>query len=50
MKDETGVTRQRLYSDKFLSENYPQFSNVNNLPEIQEFLEHYYDIGNIIPT
>lgn len=50
MKDETGVTRQHLYSDKFLSENYPQFSDVNNLPEIKEFLEHYYDIGNIIPT
>ena len=50
VKDETGVTRQHLYSDKFLSENYPQFSDVNNLPEIKEFLEHYYDIGNIIPT
>ena len=50
VKDETGVSRQRLYSDKFLSENYPKFSDVNNLPEIQEFLEHYYDIGNIIPT
>ena len=50
VKDEPGVTRQRLYSDKFLSENYPQFSDVNNLPEIKEFLEHYYDIGNIIPT
>ncbi len=50
VKDETGVTRQRLYSDKFLSENYPQFSDVNNLQEIKEFLEHYYDIGNIIPT
>lgn len=50
VKDETGVKRQRLYSDKFLSENYPKFSDINNLPEIQEFLEHYYDIGNIIPT
>lgn len=50
VKDETGVTRQHLYSDKFLSENYPQFSDVNNLLEIKEFLEHYYDIGNIIPT
>lgn len=50
VKDETGVSGQRLYSDKFLSENYPKFSDVNNLPEIQEFLEHYYDIGNIIPT
>ena len=50
VKDETGVTRQHLYSDKFLSEKYPQFSDVNNLPEIKEFLEHYYDIGNIIPT
>lgn len=50
VKDETGVTRQHLYSDKLLSENYPQFSDVNNLPEIKEFLEHYYDIGNIIPT
>ena len=50
VKDETGVTRQHLYSDKFLSENYPQFSDVNNLPEIKEFLEHYYDIVNIIPT
>ena len=49
VKDETGVTRQHLYSDKFLSENYTQFSDVNNLPEIKEFLEHYYDIGNIIP-
>lgn len=34
----------------FLSENYPKFRDVNNLPKIQEFLEHYYDIGNIIPT
>ena len=50
VKDETGVTRQHLYSDKFLSENYPQFSDVNDLPEIKGFLEHYYDIGNIIPT
>ena len=50
MKDEKGATRQRLYSDKFLSENYPQFSDVNDLPEIKGFLEHYYDIGNIIPT
>lgn len=40
VKDETGVTRQHLYSDKFLSENYPQFSDVNNLPEIKEFLEY----------
>ena len=50
VKDEKGATRQRLYSDKFLSENYPQFSDVNDLPEIKGFLEHYYDIGNIIPT
>lgn len=50
VKDEKGSTRQRLYSDKFLSENYPQFSDVNDLPEIKEFLELYYDIGNIIPT
>lgn len=49
VKDEKGATRQRLYSDKFLSENYPQFSDVNDLPEIKGFLEHYYDIGNIIP-
>ena len=44
VKDEKGATRQRLYSDKFLSENYPQFSDVNDLPEIKGFLEHYYDI------
>lgn len=50
VKDENGGTRQRLYSDKFLSEKYLQFSDVNNLQEIKEFLEHYYDIGNIIPT
>ena len=50
VKDEKGATRQRLYSDKFLSENYPQFSDVNDLLEIKGFLEHYYDIGNIIPT
>ena len=50
VKDEKGATRQRLYSDKFLSENYPQFSDVNDLPEIKGFLKHYYDIGNIIPT
>lgn len=40
VKDEKGATRQRLYSDKFLSENYPQFSDVNDLPEIKGFLEH----------
>ena len=34
-----GATRQRLYSDKFLSENYPQFSDVNDLPEIKGFLD-----------
>lgn len=39
-----------MYSDKFLSENYPKFSDVNDLPEMKNFLEHYYDIGNIIPT
>ena len=50
VKDEKRATRQRLYSDKFLSENYTQFSDVNDLSEIKEFLEHYYDIGNIIPT
>lgn len=50
VKDEKKATRQRLYSDKFLSENYPKFSDVNDLPEMKNFLEHYYDIGNIIPT
>lgn len=50
VKNEKGDKKQLLYSDKFLSKNYTQFSDVNNLPQIKEFLEHYYDIGNIIPT
>lgn len=50
VKDEMGIARQRLYSDKFLRENYSKFCDVNNLPEIKKYLEHYYDIGNIIPT
>lgn len=50
VKFENGGRRQRLYSDKYLRENYKEFGDVNNLPEIKKFLGHYYDIGNIIPT
>ena len=50
VKVEKGGMRQRLYSDKYLREHYEKFSDVNSLPEINQFLEHYYDIGNVIPT
>lgn len=50
VKVENGAMRQRLYSDKYLRENYQEFGDVNSLPGIKKFLEHYYDIGNVIPT
>ena len=50
VKDEKGLRDSAFIPIRFLSENYPQFSDVNDLPEIKGFLEHYYDIGNIIPT
>lgn len=50
LKEKNDGVRQRLYSDKFLREHYAEFHNVNELPEIQLFLQHYYDIGNVIPT
>lgn len=50
VKVENGGIRQCLYSDKYLRKNYKEFGAVNGLPGIKKFLEHYYDIGNIIPT
>lgn len=50
LKEKIDDVRQHLYSDKFLRVHYTEFGNVNELPEIQLFLQHYYDIGNIIPT
>ena len=50
VKVENGAMKQRLYSDKYLRDNYQEFGDVNSLPGIKKFLEHYYDIGNIIPT
>ena len=51
VKDEKGATRQRLYSDKFLSENYPQFSDVNDPTwpgaNINRGMAHCYDIPNV---
>lgn len=50
VKDKNGGTRQLLYSDKYLRKNCSKFSDVNNLSGIKKFLQHYYDIGNVIPT
>ncbi len=44
------ANRQLLYSNKYLSVNYESFTDVNELKEIQLFLKHYYNIGNVIPT
>ena len=48
VKEKESVSRQRLYSDKYLRENYQEFDCVNSLPEMKKFLKHYYDIGNVI--
>lgn len=50
VKNESGKSKQRLYSDNFLRENYTNYNKVNELKGVKEFLEHYYDIGNVIPT
>lgn len=50
LKDKESKRRQLLYSDKFLREHYTEFFHVNELKEMKTFLQHYYDIGNVIPT
>lgn len=50
LKEKKDGKRQLLYSDKFLSTHYKEFSDVNELSELKQFLCHYYDIGNVIPT
>ena len=37
------------YSKLFLSTHYGEYSELNDLPELKEFLSMYFDIGNVIP-
>ncbi|WP_350343974.1 hypothetical protein PRVXT_000339 [Proteinivorax tanatarense] len=40
---------QRVYSAKFIKENYSDFSELNNLGKLEDFIKVYNEIGNIIP-
>lgn len=37
VKDERGITRQHLYSDKYLRENYSQFSAINGMLNLRNW-------------
>lgn len=43
------VEKQKLYSHAYIKENYNKFDKLNNLPELQNFIEVYFEIGNVIP-
>lgn len=43
-------TRQRAYSRKFLKENYMNYSTLNELKELKDFINVYRTIGNLIPV
>lgn len=40
---------QRAYSGKYITGNYNNFSELNDFLESKGFIEHYFDIGNVIP-
>ncbi|WP_346866664.1 MULTISPECIES: hypothetical protein [unclassified Clostridium] len=41
--------RQLAYSYKFIKEHYCDYDKLNELAELNEFIEVYFKVGNIIP-
>ena len=40
---------RRAYSNNYVNENYRQFYELNDLPELKNFISNYKKIGNVIP-
>ena len=40
---------RRAYSNNYVNKNYRQFYELNDLPELKNFISNYKKIGNVIP-